>query len=247
MTVTLYQFPISHYCEKVRWALEYKGVPYKIKNLLPGQHIKFAKTVAASTCVPIVSYRDKKGETQYLQESAAIIDWLDATYPDKPLTPASPKEQAAAIAWEKFADEDIGPHVRRWAYFTLLENPKVVLPALTSGAPLLAKPLFRMFFPKVREIMKKRMNIYPAESQDSAARLDAAFANIDAGISGKDFLVGDHFSRADLAVAALLAPLFTPKQYGVKWPKKMPEPLQSWTAARLDKLAWAENIYQNYR
>ena len=26
--ITLYQFQFSHFCEKARWALDYKGVPY---------------------------------------------------------------------------------------------------------------------------------------------------------------------------------------------------------------------------
>ena len=35
---TLYQFPISHYCEKTRWHLDAKGLPYVTKNLVPGVH-----------------------------------------------------------------------------------------------------------------------------------------------------------------------------------------------------------------
>ncbi|MGR9114583.1 MAG: glutathione S-transferase N-terminal domain-containing protein [Gammaproteobacteria bacterium] len=35
--LTLYRFPVSHYCEKVRWALDYKQLDFQTKNLLPGQ------------------------------------------------------------------------------------------------------------------------------------------------------------------------------------------------------------------
>lgn len=31
--ITLYQFPIPHDCEKVRWALDLKGLDYKTCNL----------------------------------------------------------------------------------------------------------------------------------------------------------------------------------------------------------------------
>ena len=137
--------------------------------------------------------------------------------------------------------------MRRWCYFTLLEHPRVVLPALTTGAGLPAKLMMRLFFPKVRELMKKAMKIYPEQAQQSAVELDAALARIDVRLQGREFLVGDQFSRADLAVAALLAPFFMPRQYGVKWPKKMPEPLQGWVDARSDKLEWAETIYHHYR
>ena len=35
---TLYQFPISHYCEKTRWHLDHKGLDYRVDNLFPGFH-----------------------------------------------------------------------------------------------------------------------------------------------------------------------------------------------------------------
>ncbi len=242
MTLTLHQFPISHYCEKVRWALDYKGVPYRIHNLLPGQHIKFVRSVAPRTHVPVLEC-----DGEFIQESAAIISWLDERYPDKPLTPADPALREQALVLEQFADKELGDDVRRWCYFTLLEHPSVVLPALTTGTPLLMKPLFRLFFPKVRGLMKKAMKIYPDTAQRSAEKLDVALAKLAQQLEGRDFLVGDSFTRADLAVSALLAPFFMPPEYGVRWPQAMPEPLQGWVDARADKLMWAESIYRQYR
>ena len=40
MSIVLYQFPISHYCEKVRWALAYKSISYQKINLLPVANLK---------------------------------------------------------------------------------------------------------------------------------------------------------------------------------------------------------------
>ena len=37
--IELYQFPISHFCEKIRWTLDYKGLSHKTRNLLPGLHV----------------------------------------------------------------------------------------------------------------------------------------------------------------------------------------------------------------
>ena len=35
----LWQLQISHYVEKVRWALDYKRVPHVRRTLLPGPHL----------------------------------------------------------------------------------------------------------------------------------------------------------------------------------------------------------------
>jgi hypothetical protein len=44
--IELYQFPFSHYCEKVRWALDYKGIAYRTVNLLPGFHFRYLAKLA---------------------------------------------------------------------------------------------------------------------------------------------------------------------------------------------------------
>lgn len=242
MDITLYQFPISHYCEKVRWALDYKNIPYRIINLLPGQHLRVIGRMAPKSTLPVL-----QAGSQVIQGSARIIDWLDENFPERPLTPGDPRLAEEARLWERFADQEIGPHIRRWAYFTLLETPRDVIPLLTAGAPFWARGLFWLFFPRIRKVMKKTMHIGPSEAEMSAALLDEALERLQRQLGNDRFLVGDSFSRADLAASALLSPMFTPPQYGVPWPRQMPEPLQSWVAERQSRLAWARQIYQGWR
>lgn len=242
MKITLYQFPISHYCEKVRWALDYKNIPYTTKNLLPGAHIKLIRNMAPHSSVPVL---EADGTT--IQGSARIIDWLDETFPERPLTPADSRLAEEARLWERFADQEIGPHIRRWAYYSLLQAPKEVIPVLTAGAPFWQKAMFWLFFPKIRAVMRQTMQITQSEAEMSAELVDEALDRLRRQLNGDRFLVGDSFSRADLAASALLAPMFTPPQYGVPWPKNMPEPLQSWTRERQPKLAWARQIYEGWR
>ena len=79
-SILLYQFPISHYCEKVRWALDFKGLAYTQINCLPGLHVKQNKKLAKHSSVPILKH---KGTV--IQGSAKIIDYLETTFPEKPL------------------------------------------------------------------------------------------------------------------------------------------------------------------
>ena len=126
--IKLYQFPISHYCEKVRWALEFKGIEYETINLLPGLHTKTTKKIAPKSSVPLLV----DGE-QVVQNSSDILDYLEAQYPEPTLTPDLPEHEAQAQAWEEYADKEIGPAVRRLCYNTLLNHPDKVKPIFTAG------------------------------------------------------------------------------------------------------------------
>ena len=57
-TRILYQFPISHYCEKSRWQLDHKGLPYVTRNLLPGPHRLRTPLMANIDTLPVL--RDGK-------------------------------------------------------------------------------------------------------------------------------------------------------------------------------------------
>lgn len=242
MSITLFQFPISHFCEKARWALDFKGLEYQMKNLLPGMHIKIVRQLAQKTSVPVLDH-----DGVIVQGSSQIISYLDDTFPERKLTPVNPQEAQQALEWERYLDAEVGVHVRRYAYHTLLDHPHVVIPLLTQGGPWWAKPLFKVTFPKLRKLMRQHMKIDAVGAAESRQRLEAALDRVNAAVADKPFLVGGAFSRADLTAAALFAPLLMPPKYGLVWPKTMPEPLHSDVARLADKLAWVESIYNDYR
>ena len=115
--LTLYQFKFSHFCEKARWALDYKGIPFEQQNLLLGFHEKAALKIAPKTGLPIITDGDK-----VVQDSTSIITYLDERYPDNSLTPPGPEEAKSALEWEEFSDEEIGVPIRLWFYHHLLPD-----------------------------------------------------------------------------------------------------------------------------
>jgi len=52
--IKLYQFCCSHFCEKARWALEYKRLAYRPVNLVPGLHLRPVRKLAPKSCVPLL-------------------------------------------------------------------------------------------------------------------------------------------------------------------------------------------------
>lgn len=238
----LYQFPISHYCEKVRWALDYKQLDYKTVNLLPGLHRFKTGKMACNSFLPILVERDK-----VLQGSDVILDYLDRSYPQYSLTPSDADLKRQALDWEIYADQQVGIHVRRICYHVLLDVPEVVIPFYTHRGPWYGPIVMKVGFPLLRKKMREMMDINERSAQQSSVALGQALDRIDRRLRETGYLVGDRFTRADLSVAALLAPLFRPKQYGLNWPERYPDALEKVIASHADQIGSIAEIYEKFR
>ncbi len=238
----LYQMPISHFCEKIRWALDYKQLPYKAVNLLPGLHTRTTKRLTGQTSVPII-----KDGSQIIHNSSTIITYLDQHYAEHSLTPDDPDAQQEAMDWEAYADANIGMQMRLICYDILLEHPDVLLPIFTQGGPWYGPPLMKQQYPKVRHVIRKLLQINPTNVAEAKLRMNGALESISAHLEGRQFLVDNRFSRADLAASALLAPLIMPTQYGVRWPAGYAEVMKPAMDEYRGKMDWAINNYQQFR
>ena len=240
--ITLYQFPISHYCEKIRWALDFKNISYQIKNLLPGLHISKTRKMAPDTCVPILVHDDR-----VIQGSDSIITYLDETFAEQSLTPATDQLKNEALEWEQYVDREVGIHVRRCCYHVLLEHPDIVIPFFTYQGPWYGGLYIRFAYPKLKKAMRKYLNINEESEQRSRDRLRVAIDKLYSHLRQNAFLVGDQFSRADLSAASLLAPLCMPDKYGLNWPDQLPPEFETLVKEFHPKINWVDKIYARFR
>lgn len=246
-TPVLYIFAISHYCEKARWALDYLGIDYELRHVAPGEHGQIAKKLGAPrSSVPYLS----TGE-QVIQGSADIIDWADKVTPSKTkrLTPDADREKCLQV--EKRIDDIAGVHIRRFYYSeALVEYPRTVRPIFTRDLTLKKKLLTSIFWGKIRNLMIARMDLGPKQAQESRDITEGEIDWIDGLLSGgTKYLVGDVFSRADIAAASLLAPLVLPTEhptYGrLKHPPNLAAVVAGWE--HRPSFTWVRNIYTQYR
>jgi len=216
--ITLYQFVISHYCEKVRWALDYKGLEYKIVNVIPGPHFFQIKRFAPGSSLPVI-----RDGNNIVQDSTFIIDYLDRVYPQKLLTPKDEKLKREILEWEEFCDNEIGVHLRRFFYNTLLKDPPMVIRMFVQDGPWYAPIFYKLFFPVVKKIMIKAMNINEETAKRSEERLVKGMERVNQRVRDHKYLVGDSLTRADITAASLLAPLCRPPEHQLKWPTQLPD------------------------
>lgn len=246
MAIQLYQFAISHFSEKVRWALDYKGIQYQPIFMLPGTHVKTIRglTGQKQTSVPVLVH-----DQEVIQGSAAILDYLDATFPDKPLLPADANSKASAIAWEQRLDQEAGPAVRTFAYHHLLQRPKIVAPLLTAKTAFFNRYLLLLAFSRVDEGMRNMMKINARTATDAQQVVEAILDELGEHYRTNDYLAGNQLTRADIAAGALFAPLFMPTQYPVPWPKphRLPPEMKAWSGANQQRLAPLAAFYQAHR
>lgn len=213
----LYQFPISHYCEKTRWNLDAKGLAYKLTNLPPGVHVRVIRKMAASNTVPVLVDRGR-----VLADSTEIALHLDEAYPSsRPMVPTHPGDRARVLEIEGWLDVDVGPAVRRYLYGELMRERGGAARAFWRSYPRplrwLEIPLGRTF----EKILRKQLRINDDTVRRDRATLMTAFDRLDALLEGDTnrMLVGDEFTIADITAAALLGPLLTPERSPWAWMK----------------------------
>jgi glutathione S-transferase len=209
VTPVLITIPISHYCEKARWALDRAGVAYRESRHAPFFHAAYTLPSGKGRTTPQLRLADRT-----LGESRDIVAYAEEQSPGA-LYPSDQTQREEVVALEAEFDREIGPHLRRWAYGDVLHRPELVLRFLTFGVPGYERSVTRALFPLVRAGMRRAMAIDDAGVARSRERMNSVVTSISARFDdGRRFLVGERFTAADLTLAALLAPLFAPVGYG---------------------------------
>lgn len=207
---TLWHFRLSHYNEKVRWALDWKQVPHRRRALLPGPHLPVVWWQTGQRQVPVLRLGG-----EMLCDSTRIIAALEAHRPTPPLLPAESAARTHALALEEWLDEELGPHVRRAAFFHLLAAPDAAVATLAVGAPALTRMLYRAAFPVTRAVMRSDLGIDAERAAQSRTAVELAIARLDAEIRPSGYLVGDAFSVADLTAAACSRRCCSPRSFRI--------------------------------
>jgi glutathione S-transferase len=245
---TLYQFPISFYCEKIRWQLEAKGLPYTLRNLVPGAHRRVTKRLAGGNTVPVLV----DGATA-LGDSAEISHYLENTYPAVPLLPPPGPERDRALELEAWFGEAIGPHVRRWVYGHIIQGKADLGAFMFAGYDAPQSWLRPLLAPVLKRVLPRVYNIYPPQIEESRLKILEGLDRLEREIGGDPsrYLVGSSLTLADITVASVLAGLVAPEgspyvaRPGLRVPKVIGEMMEEVRARPAGQ--WVLRRYQQDR
>jgi len=244
MDTLLYQFYNSHYCEKVRWALDYKRVPYQVKNLLPGLHILALRGKVQDTSLPVLRMNEN-----FIQGSNHIIDFLDRTITTNPLTPENPDQRTEAEHWEAFASTELATPYSVFYYGHMLENPELLRQRYVQNGPWYGPLFFALAFGRICQRIGELYNITQNSADQARERIETALQKLEQHLQSRSYLVGDYFTRADLSVAALLSPIARPVQLEVYIGSTYPAAITEFQAHLYNSavIQWVRRIYQTHR
>ena len=208
MTWTLVTIPISHYCDKARWALDRAGIAYTEDGHVPMLHYMAARRAKGKRTVPILLH-----DHGVAADSTDILHLIDARLPsERKLFPDEPLLRTQVVEWEELFDRSLGPASRRWAYFHLLSDPKLATEILDVGTPRHEATIVRLAFPVFAGFLRRGLNITPQKAAQSLEKVQSLFAAVSAHLAdGRRYICGDRFTAADLTFAALASPVLLPE------------------------------------
>src|SRR5258706_15967143 len=98
-TPLLWHIPLSHFSEKVRWALDYKGVAHR-RQVLGADYLIRAWRATGRGTLPIL-FLDGRA----IGDSTDIIAALEERHPEPPLHPRDAPARQRALALEDELDQ----------------------------------------------------------------------------------------------------------------------------------------------
>ena len=205
--ITLYQFSTSPFTEKVRRALNYKSIPFDVHEVARAKVPQgdYAH-VSPTGKFPAITHGDTN-----VWDSTDIIQYLDANFEGPSLIPPTAYDAAIAHAVEEWADESLYFYEMTMR-LTWEHNLDAALDEFAATMPGVPKEALRpMIIEGVTKLVEAQgLGRKPRDQivSDTERHLKA----LDGMLEGRDWLVGDALSVADLAVIGQLNALLYAKE-----------------------------------
>jgi glutathione S-transferase len=241
----LYTFLLSHFSEKARWALDFNGVAYDERRLLPVVHVPTVRRRAKRTSVPVLVHDDA-----VIQGSTAILDHIEDRLDARKLAvPAAESERGREL--EAIVDKVFGLGTQRIFYGAVGDHRRTLIEMWSQGGPSWARTFYKIALPLLQTRLNRMYDTRPAavaEAKDAFRRL---YDDLDEVFARQPYVLGDTLTRVDVTIAALLAPTCRPPEHVFKWPpeNETPPTMSAFTGELADRPTsrFVSRMYREHR
>lgn len=194
----LYQSELSHYCEKIRLILDYKGLEYRKVEVTPGIDQIELYRLSGQRQVPVL-----KDDNRIVADSTAIARYLDQSYPSPAIIPDEPKPRGLCWLIEEWADESIGVQSRKVAFRALSQSPEFRKSVLPDSTPDFVKNLVEAVPGEFLNILGLGVGAGPGATKAARSAIEQDLEALNLLLLDSPYLTGDQPTLADFAVAGL--------------------------------------------
>ena len=192
--ITLYQFELSPFCDKIRRVLHWKQQPYEVHEVTLWQALTQVRRLNPVGKLPCLEH-----DGRFLSDSSDIALYLEERFPTPPLLPADPEPRARCHVLEDWADESLYFYEMRLRFGTK-ENARRWLPALAAHDTAPFRALALRLLPRHFAAQLRQQGIGRKPLAAVLTDLERHVGALASLLESHDFLVGDALTLADIAV-----------------------------------------------
>jgi glutathione S-transferase len=209
--IRFYQIPFSHFCDKVRWALDFYSLDY--------ESIDFSSKVSRGLerapkdlqrLVPIIE--DVNVQPTFISDSTPILVHLERHYARTTslFGDGTAHEQEQIVKYCLYLDSHLGLYVRRLAYLYIINENPSLLSVLVDGD--YRRTSFNDWQSYVKglfgsSIILGRFAIHRTYEDNIWNKTIETLDRIENDLGGNKYLFADRFTAADLTLTSLMGPL----------------------------------------
>jgi len=196
--ITLYEFEISPFCDKIRRVLHWKKQPYEVHEVSLWQALTQLRRLNPAGKLPCLEH-----DGRFVADSSEIALHLEERFPTPPLLPEDPVQRALCHVLEDWADESLYFYEMRLRFGTR-ENAKRWLPVLAAHDAAPFRALAPRILPRIFAWQLRQQGIGRKSTAAVLADLERHLSAVATLLDGREFLVGDALTLADISVFAQL-------------------------------------------
>jgi glutathione S-transferase len=194
----LYHHGSSACAAKVRFALAEKALPWvsRYVDILAGE--QFSETFLALNPKAVVPVLVHDGTV--IVESTVICEYLDESFPAQPIYPVAPLERARVRFWTKAVDEELHPACSAITY-VVSHRHTILRQGAGDFEEFLARGANEGSAARALKWQWIQQGLEAPGAADKIRLYDAYLHKMEQALAGSQWLVGETFSMADIAMA----------------------------------------------